>query len=679
MHLKKIISSLLVIVICCITFSSVCFSEVSAAPVTTAYIEGTGVRVRVEPHTNSTIIEQVSNKSATVLASVTENLIDPVTNEPVEYTWYQITYFNGTEQITGYVRYDPSYIRIVTYDPDAGFEEKISAFPESYRDALRALHAEYPNWDFIPDPVNLSFGNIVYEQSLNMRKQVNFYSQAVSWRSMGPGVYDWANSQWIVTNGGWTGASREIIAYYMDPRNFLNANEIYMFLQQGYNALYQTEQGLTNIVSGTFMERGYTEAEGRREVYLKGSNIPIKSSPDFGSNDIATVTNITAVVLEETPLDGAFWYKISYFNGSEHTEGYIYYNPTQSAFTVEFFGGSYLKVIMAAAHSSGVSPYIIASKIRQEIGVNDTSSLVSGKYAGYEGLYNFFNFAASGPTTTDVIVNGLTYARNMGWNSRSAAIIGGSAKYSNGYISVGQDTYYYQDFNVHNPDRLWHQYAQAVIDACQKGKNLAGIYKDQKEFALNFRIPVFLDMPEQPVTAPKADATLNNYYFAELAATGLTPSFSMYNYNYSLRVSGDTAIKAVPVTGAALVEQEPIQLKMGDNVVKIAVKAESGYTTDYTVAVYAETDCKLYVNTTGELPAPDNSQEPITPPARRGDTNGDGEIALRDLANIRLYLLDKLELSEAAAYGADTNGDGQINLRDLANVRLHLLGLLVIE
>ena len=52
-------------------------------------------------------------------------------------------------------------------------------------------------------------------------------------------------------------------------------------------------------------------------------------------------------------------------------------------------GGDYAKVIMLAAKESGVSPYIIASKIRQEQGVNGTSSLISGTYSGYKGYYNF--------------------------------------------------------------------------------------------------------------------------------------------------------------------------------------------------------------------------------------------------------------------------------------------------
>lgn len=604
MQFKKIISSFLTIAIILGCFSSAVDIGVSAAPITTAYIEGTSVRVRVEPRTDATIIEQVSNISATVLDHVTET--DTSTGQPVQYTWYQITYFNGSEQITGYVRYDPTYIRIV--DPD--FEQKISAFPESYRDALRALHGEFLNWNFIPEPVNLYFNSIVYEQSINMRKQVSYNSDPVSWRSMGPGAYDWNTSKWVITNGdpkkGWTGASREIVAYYMDPRNFLNANEIYMFLQQGYNPTHQTEDGVRTIIAGTFMEKPY-------------------------------------------------------------------YDPNDTA-----FGGDYAKVIMAAAQQSGVSPYIIAAKIRQEIGVSGTSSLISGTYnEEYKSCYNFFNINASGSTQTEVIINGLSYAKSKGWTTRSAAIIGGASWYSNGYITVGQDTYYYQDFNVHNPDKLWHQYAQAVYDARNKGKNLASSYKNQKDFTLNFRIPVFLDMPETAVSKPKSDSTRNNYYFNEMSVTGLTPSFSKFNYNYSLRVTGDTAIKAVPVQGATLVNKEPVALKAGNNVVKVSVKSESGYVTDYVIDVYAEKACTLYVNTTGELPGgvPDKPIIPDEPVVKRGDTNGDGSISVSDMGLMQWYLIDKdkYPLTAMQFKRADVNQDGKISVSDMGLIQWHLI------
>lgn len=588
--LNKFVSILLCFAIVLSVFVCCSFIEISAASITTMYIEGSKVRVREGPGTNYAIIEQVSNRSATVLDST----------QGKDYLWYKVTYFNGSENITGYVAYDPDYIRIVTYNPDANFETKLSAFPESYRNALRTLHQEFPNWEFVPDPVNTSFADAVYQQSINMRKQVD-KSQPISWRSMGPGAYDWGQDLWTTTNGGWMAASREIIAFYMDPRNFLDSNNIYMFLQQGFDANLQTEDGVKKIIKGTFMETNYSDA-----------------------NDKA-------------------------------------------------YGGDYTKVLMEAARQSGVSPYILASKIRQEIGVNldGKSPMVSGTYTGFEGYYNFYNFNASGKNNTEVIVNGLTFAKASGWNSRSKAIIEGAKRYSSGYISANQDTYYYQDFNVHNPDKLWHQYAQAVHDAYNKGASLAKIYINEKDFPLIFRIPVFLSMPEKASPQPEKSNKLNNYYITTFEVDGLTPTFDKYVYEYSLKVSGDTVIKAKPISNATLATPAKYDLVKGENIIKVPVKSWTGYLNEYTITVNADYACKLYVNTTGTFP---DGTTP-TPTVKKGDTNGDGEITLRDLANIRLHLLKLSVLEGKNLTGADTDGDGSVALRDLANLRLHLLGL----
>ena len=159
-----------------------------------------------------------------------------------------------------------------------------------------------------------------------------------------------------------------------------------------------------------------------------------------------------------------------------------------------------------------------------------------------------------------------------------------------------------------------------------------------------------------------------------MSVAGLTPSFNKFTYSYSLRVSGDTAIKAVPIESSASVSSpQSYSLQAGNNTVVITAKAESGHTTDYTISVYADRACTLYVNSTGTLPG-GGSQTVVT--VKKGDTNGDGQITLRDLANVRLHLLGLISLSGNNLVGADTNGDGQIALRDLANVRLHLLGLI---
>jgi len=609
---KKFVS----VILCVALLLSALFTEftfnVSAATIKIAYIDGTGVGVwkKASNDTNeSTLLDRISDRSVTVIGTT----IGKDGN-----SWIKVKYIGNEnddnsaatygKEVTGYIRNasKDTWVRVVEYDFDLDFETQLEKFPESYRAALIELHEKFPNWRFIPDPVNMTFTKAVSLQDVGMRKQTDYSD--LSWRSMRTGSYSWADKKWISTNGGWYGASREAIAYYMDPRNFLNEDEIYMFMSQSYDMGVYTEAGLKKIVAGTFLEKKYTD-----------------------SND---------------------------------TE----------------YGGSYIKVIMEAAKQSGVSPYILASKIIQEQGSGGTSSLISGSYnTTYKGYYNFFNFKAYGDTSAEVITNGLKYAKQRGWNSRSASIIGGAKEFALGYIENGQDTYFYQDFNIQFPEKgINHQYAQAVHDARSKGYSLRKTYNSDTQADLTFKIPVYTKIPETLAKKPARNSNLNNYYFEDIKVSGLTPSFDMFTYKYDLKVTGDTIVDADFPSKATMVSDSEFTLKKGNNKVVLTVKSQSGYTTDYVITVNAAKACKLYVNKdpndSDENPLPDS--EPVI---KKGDVNDDGKITVSDMANIRLHLLNKYTLVGNAVKAADINNDGKITVSDMANVRLHLLGKYTIK
>ncbi|MGN0493954.1 MAG: dockerin type I domain-containing protein [Acutalibacteraceae bacterium] len=506
------------------------------------------------------------------------------------YIWFNVTY----NDITGYIRSD--FIREVPVQTDMSFEEQLAAFPESYRGYLRELHAIYPNWRFYADNIDMTFDKAV---ELELVRKVSDVT-SLSWRSMDKGSYDWNSDTWVsMESGRWYYVSREVIKYYMDPRSFLNVNYIYTFMQQNYDPTRQTEEGLKKIVSGTFLEKGYSDP-----------------------NDTA-------------------------------------------------YGGSYIKVIMAAAKASGVNPYILAGTIIQEQGVNGASGLISGTYGDYKGYYNFFNIQANGENPT---VNGLAYAKSRGWNTRSKAIIEGAEFCGNNYVSAGQNTYFYMNYNIKEPDRIWHQYATAVHNAASSGNHVSKTYADLKTAELDFLIPVYKDMPSAVSALPAKTNSLNNYYFSSISVSGLTPSFDRFTYSYDLKTSGDTTVKVTVPDGASYAGAASYQLKSGNNTVKLTVKSQTGYTRDYVIDIQAEKACTLYVDSGGGA-APSEPQNPVVT-VMCGDTNGDGKITLIDLANVQRHLLGIITLTGDRFTGADTNKDGKISLIDLANIQRHLLGII---
>ncbi len=489
---------------------------------------------------------------------------------------------------------------------EPSFEEQLLAFPESYRGALRTLHEKYPNWKFTADAISLTFDEAVKREQVSslVTYKVVSKSSKKSWLSMEKGAYDWSAKKYVAYDTNWYVASREVIKYYMDPRNFLNADQIYAYMNLMYDANSQTEEGLAKIIRGTFLEKGYTD-----------------------------------------PKDTAY-------------------------------GGSYAKVIMAAAQQNKISPYVLAATILQEQGSKGESSLISGTYSGYQGYYNFFNIQTYGNTDDAKIKQGLGYAKEKGWNTRSASIIGGAAFCSNNYVSAGQNTYFYMNYNIKNPDRLWHQYATAVHNANSSAQQVAKNYKDLTNAEIDFMIPVYKSIPATAAVLPAQTDKQNNYYFDTVQIAGLTPSFDRYTYEYDLSVSSDSNIYIALPDGASYTGSPFYSLKAGNNAVNLAVKSASGYTNSYTINVTAKTACKLTVS--GNIAEGAASSSGATSGGKIvmcGDTNGDAKVNIRDLANVQMHILEIKLLKGDNFKGGDTNHDGAITIRDLANVQLDILDI----
>lgn len=173
---------------------------------------------------------------------------------------------------------------------------------------------------------------------------------------------------------------------------------------------------------------------------------------------------------------------------------------------------TYAEVIMEAAEKAGISPYHLASRIRQEQGTGDSASATAtGTYDGYEGYYNFLNVNASGNGSSTIIKNALEYAKKQKWDTPVKAIEGGAEFLAKSYIQYGQNTLYLQKFDVDDSDGdlYWHQYQQNVAAAKTECVDIMQSYKEIDEnlnLPFNFVIPVFEDMPETKCAMPGTES-----------------------------------------------------------------------------------------------------------------------------------------------------------------------------
>jgi hypothetical protein len=114
-------------------------------------------------------------------------------------------------------------------------------------------------------------------------------------------------------------------------------------------------------------------------------------------------------------------------------------------------------------------------------------------------------------------------------------------------------------------------YWKALFSSTADNFEIVGAVDPYAEAAKDFEeikrrgIPVYADMPSAASPLPAQSTKLNNYYFSNISATGLTPSFNMFTYEYNLYVAGNVTINVTPVKGASYAGAKSYSLKKGDN------------------------------------------------------------------------------------------------------------------
>ena len=258
---------------------------------------------------------------------------------------------------------------------------------------------------------------------------------------------------------------------------------------------------------------------------------------------------------------------------------------------------SYASTFFEAGQNYGINPYHLASRAVQEQGVLGRSQSIAGNVSGLENLFNYFNIGAFAANGNSATINGLYYAAGADenylrpWNSRYKSI-NGSAKYiADKYVSVGQNTLYFQKFNVVNSKNgiYSHQYMSNIVAASYESARLKKAYSDLNT-KLIFRIPVYNNMPSSKCVKPTSDSNPNTY-LSKLWVDGysFTTEFSSVNSTYYLTVGSD--VESVNIGAEAVSSSSSVggtgtyTLNSGENKIQVVCKAQNGATKGYTIVI----------------------------------------------------------------------------------------------
>ena len=572
-----------------------------------ATVNASTLNVRSGPGTSYSIVTKLTN-GASVTVVNEKNASDGA-------LWYEIHFTNSNGQaVTGYV--SKSFLKFsAVYSSDADFESRLSAqgFPESYKVRLRSLHAQYPNWVFTAQKTNLDWNTAVKEESQVGKTLVHTNSMS-SWKSTEDGAYNWDNSTWVGYDGStWVTASEDIVKYYMDPRNFLDEANVFQFLTHTYDSNKHTIQGLNTMVKGTFLS-GSTpntgSSPGSSDSSGEGNGTPAETGAVVGPGanlgpGVQPESSSSDPVSQESPQASITPNRVSVL--MEYGPGASLNGPSSSQSSQGAVSGSgaYANMIMNAATQSGVNPYVLAAMIIQEQGSSGTGKSISGTESGYEGYFNFFNIEAYQSGTMSAVQRGLWWASQTGnynrpWNTPEKSILGGALYYGNNYVKVGQDTFYLKKYNVQGANIYKHQYMTNVQGAASEAAVYSKAYNsDMKQTGLEFKIPVYNNMPENPCSQPTGDGNPNNK-LSGLNVDGfvMTPTFNRDTREYNLIVdSGVTNINvnATPLNSVSSVSGTgTIALQSGNNDIKVSVTAQNGSVREYILHVVRQSNGPTY-------------------------------------------------------------------------------------
>lgn len=121
-------------------------------------------------------------------------------------------------------------------------------FLASYKSKLRALHKAHPKWIFKAQKTGLNWSSMLAKETkigINLVEPTS----PTSWKSKESGAYNSKTGTYTQFDGRWNAASESIIAYYMDPRNFLNETSIYQFMDHTFDSASQNKNTIKSMVS----------------------------------------------------------------------------------------------------------------------------------------------------------------------------------------------------------------------------------------------------------------------------------------------------------------------------------------------------------------------------------------------------------------------------------------------
>lgn len=511
-------------------------------------VTGSGFKVRSSANSNASTIGYL-------YAGVNVEIVDKASGNGCG-TWYKINYNNKTGWVCGISSsgarnvelYRTQTLRTYNRNPETDYERQLqnAGFPSSYWDKLSQLHKDHPNWNFIANNIDRGkdFSYVTWAETGAVSDGDIGKSLLYAYGGdtdlvagyLKTDVYNYKTNKFTMQDsGGFYAARQDVVAYYMDPRNFLNENFIFQFELLSYNSQYQTQ----NVVESVF---------GNGYLRRYASNY-VNAGKDKGVSPIHMATRSVQEGLNKENFlttGSSFTY-----TGSRYRSDF--YNRTFSNCFNFFNIGAYSDSV-SAAQNAGIyacDPYLERTYGRPW---NSVSSALNGGALYLAGSY---------------ITQGQDTLYFQKWNTASYAL----------------------------SNRLYtHQYMTNITAPAYEASDTYDSYNANgliNNTAFSFVIPVYKNMPEKTVMPSSLSP---NNYLSSLKVDGVSVSGfdGDRTDGYTVNVTNNktsVSIQAATINGDAKVtinNGNSISLNVGNNNIPVLVTAPNGEERIYYVTVVRE-------------------------------------------------------------------------------------------
>jgi len=521
----------------------------------------------------------------------------------------------------------------------------IENFPESYKVLLKSLVEEtgHTNWKFEAYYTGIDWSEIESAENACLKNTI-YKSSSI-------------DPTWLCRCGksgdaGYYCASKQIVNYYLDPRNFINEKAIFQFLELSYNSQIHTLTSVQAAVKNSFLngsvivnEKTYTYAE-----------IILEAAKQSGESPISIVVKIFQEIGRGTKKEDGT-YSIPYMaSGEGGAYNFFNYGATDGE-------GNIARGIEYAKNAGWTNPYIA---------IIEGAKLLSSSYV------------------------------NLGQNT----------KYFFKFDVVGSKILKLGETQTVNTNQLFsHQYMTNIQDpnnqAAMLFENYVNVGLSNEE--LTFIIPIYDNMPaanKLPTSLTKEDGDL---HYVSVKATPLTLRAEPSNSSaYLTSMVKDTVVAVLEknvngtkfhkvklgsgMTGYATSEyltsctevidkpvfKEALEMKLDETNKKLTLEPDvkiEHIKANYKDAVIKDKDGNI-IETEGTTIGTGSTitiGEKTHTVVKLGDTTGDGNLTPLDYVKIKNNIMKTTKLEGCYKLAGDTTGDGDITPLDYVKVKNNIM------